>query len=97
MNRRLFDHLSAEISVAAGVRVPRYALWLVLHDLGWIPDAITTKQALEFIDSEMPSFLDRSGLVIAPPASRRLRRRVARFNPDHPTPYERFESWGRAR
>jgi hypothetical protein len=97
LNRRLFEHLFAEISVAAGTQVPRYALWLELNDLGWNPDAITKKQALTFLDREMPSFLDECGLEIEPRASRRLRRLIARFNPEHPTPYERFENWSRAR
>jgi hypothetical protein len=97
MNRRLFDHLFAEISVAAGIRVPRYALWLELHDLGWNPEAITTKQALAFIDGGLRRFLGERGLAIAPRASRRLRKLVARFDAGHPTPYECFENWGRAR
>ncbi len=97
MNRRLFDHLFAEISLAAGTLVPRYALWLELHHLGWNPDAITTEQALAFIDSAMSSFLGEHGLAVAPRASRRLRKLIAQFDPNHQTPYERCENWSRAR
>ena len=85
------------ISVAAGIRVPRYALWLELHDLGWNPDAMTTEQALAFVDGAMQSFLGQRGLAVTPRAFRRLRKLIVRFNPDHPTPYEHFERWGRAR
>jgi len=97
VTRRMFDHLFAEISVAAGIRLPRYALWLEIHSLGWNPDAMTATQAVAFVDSAAPSFLERQGLALAPRAERRLRRMVAQFDPDHPTPYERFEAWGRAR
>ena len=97
MNRRLFDHLYAEISVAVGVRVPRYALWLDLQDLGWNPDSISTHQALAFIEREMAPFLAQFGLAIPPRACRRLRRLVVQFDPTRPTPFERFESWGRSR
>jgi hypothetical protein len=95
LNRRLFDHLFAEISVAAGIRLPRYALWLALHDLGSNPDSMTTDQALAFIDGAMPSFLRQRGLAVPPRTSRRLRKRIAKFAPGHPTPSERLESWGR--
>ncbi len=97
MNRRLFDHVFAEISVAVGIRVPRYALWLELQDHGWNPEAFTTQQALAFIDAGLLSFLSRRGLGISPRARRRLRKLIVRFDPDHPTPSEYFESWGRAR
>lgn len=93
----MFDHLFAEISVAAGIRIPRYALWLELHDLGWNPDTMKTEQALAFVDGTMGSFLANRQLAVAPRAMRRLRKLIGRFNPDHPTPAEIFERWDRAR
>lgn len=93
LSRRLFDHLFAEISVAVGVRVPRYRLWMHLHELGWNPESITTDQALAYLDGPLRSFLVDCGLGIAPQARRRMRRAVARFSPLHPTPSERLAAW----
>lgn len=90
MGRRRFDHLFAEISVAAGVRVPRYALWLALHEAALDPEALSRDAALTFCDGPLGAFLRAHGLALAPHRARELRRTVARFDPRHPTPYERF-------
>ena len=34
MERRRFDHLFLELSVALGALAPRYALWLRIHEFG---------------------------------------------------------------
>jgi hypothetical protein len=90
LGRRRFDHLFTELSVAAGVRVPRYALWLALHEAAIDPEALSREGALAFCDGPLPGFLRAHGLSLGPRRARELRRAVARFDPRHPTPYERF-------
>ena len=94
MSRRMFDHLFAEISVSVGVPVPRYELWLRVHDLGCRPDDMTRDDALRFLDEPLDGFLSEHARPLSSRDHGRLRRQIARFNPEHPTPYERFESWG---
>jgi hypothetical protein len=90
MGRRRFDHLFAEASVAAGRLLPRFELWMACHELGLDPEALTREQAVGFCRSQLPGFLAGLGLGLAPRAARRLEREVSRFDPRHPTPYERF-------
>jgi hypothetical protein len=85
----------AEISVAVGVQVPRYTLWMEIHELGWSPDAMTLEQALAYLDGPLKTFLVQNGLGMSPRARRRMRRAVAGFSPNHPTPSERLEAWAR--
>jgi hypothetical protein len=88
--RRRFDHLFAEASVAAGRLLPRLRLWLALHEAGFDPEAFTRDEAVSFCRDRLPALLAAEGLALAPRAARRLERTVARFDPRHPTPYERF-------
>jgi hypothetical protein len=90
VRRRRFDHMNAEISVAAGYAVPRYALWLRLHELGWDPETLTRSQALAFCDGPLAAFLADHGVSLARRARQRLRREIRRFEPAVPTPYERL-------
>lgn len=90
MGRRRFDHLVIEISVAVGRRVPRYALWLRLHELGWDPEELSREAALAFCGAPLSGFLGERGLALAPRPRRRLERSVARFDPSVPTPCETF-------
>ena len=95
VSRKLFNHLFVELSVSVGKRVPRYALWLELHDLGWNPESLRVAEALEFCDGPMEGFLSHRGLKISPRARNRLRRELAKFDPTHPLPQEVFERlWG---
>ncbi len=91
MKRKLFNHLFVELSVSVGRRVPRYALWLELHDLGWNPESLQVSEALAFCDGPMERFLSERGLKISSRARRRLRKDLARFDPTHPLPQEIFE------
>ncbi len=91
MRRKLFNHLFVELSVSIGKRVPRYALWLELHDLGWNPEALRVSEALAFCDGPMETFLSERGLKISPRARKRLRKELARFDPTRPHPQEIFE------
>jgi hypothetical protein len=90
MSRSRFDHLEAEVSVAVGRRIPRYALWLRLHDWGADPEALSREQALDFCDGPLHAFLVEHGFWLSPRTRRTLVRAVARFDPTRPSPEERF-------
>jgi hypothetical protein len=91
MLRRRFDFLFVELSVAAGELVPRYALWLRLHELGWDPVRLEHKHVVAFLDRHLASFLDEHDLRVAPRALRRLRKRLQRHDPARATPEEILE------
>ena len=91
VSRTLFNHLFVELSVSIGKRVPRYALWLELHDLGWNPESLRVAQALAFCDGPMEGFLTDRGMKISQRARKRLRGELARFDPTRPLPQEIFE------
>lgn len=90
MGRRRFDHLVMAISVAVRVPIPRYALWLHLHELGCNPEALTREMALAFCDGPLSGFLAERGLHLRRRAARRLFREVDRFDPDWLDPEERL-------
>jgi hypothetical protein len=89
LGRRRFDHLVAELSVAIGSRVPRYALWLRMHEYGWNPDRLTREQAVAFCGVPLSSFLATRGLRLRSWRQKRLLREMERFDPALPTPYDR--------
>ncbi len=91
VSRKLFNHLFVELSVSIGKRVPRYALWLELHDLGWNPESLHVVEALAFCDGPMEGFLADRGMKISQRARNRLRRELAKFDPTRPLPQEIFE------
>jgi hypothetical protein len=91
VSRKLFNHLFVELSVSIGKRVPRYALWLELHDLGWNPESLRVAEALAFCDGPMEGFLTDRGMKISQRARKRLRGELARFDPTRPLPQEIFE------
>ena len=90
MSRRRFEHLRIEISVAVGVPIPRYPLWLRLKESGMDPEALTRGAALAFCEGPLADFLASQGVLLAPRHQRRLLRSVARFDAEHSTPEERF-------
>jgi len=94
MGRRRFDHLFAELSVAAGRRLPRYELWLTLHGAGVDPERLTGPDLVGLCEKVLPAFLGSRGLVLSPRRSRALRRELGRYDPALPTPYERFAALG---
>jgi len=91
VNRKLFNHLFVELSVSVGKRIPRYALWLELHDLGWNPESLQVTEALAFCDGPMEGFLSDRGLKISRRARNRLRKDLAKFDPTRALPQEIFE------
>jgi len=94
VSRRLFDHLHAEISVHIGSRIPRYALWLRLHDCGHDPEALTPSEATAFCRGSLGSFLAQRGYDLDGRALHRLHRTVGRFDPERLTPYEHMARLG---
>jgi hypothetical protein len=89
-SRSRFDHLAAEVSVAVGVAIPRYPLWLRLHELGSDPEDLSREDAVDFCAGPLIQFLMDRGYWISPRARRRLVRTMERFDPSVPSPAERF-------
>jgi hypothetical protein len=69
------------ISVALRVPIPRYALWLHLHELGCNPEGLTREMALAFCDGPLSGFLAERGLRLTRRALRRLCKEVERYDP----------------
>jgi hypothetical protein len=88
VSRRRFDHLVAEISVAVGARIPRYDLWLWIHENGCNPEAMTSRATVDFCTGPLSSFLAEHHLQLSPRAQGRLLRAVARYDPAVPSPEE---------
>lgn len=90
MERRRFDHLYVELSVALGELVPRYALWLRIGELGGNPETLERDAALSFCREHLQTFLAEHALALSARALKRLVRAVARFDPRQPTPEEQL-------
>jgi hypothetical protein len=90
LGRRRFDNLHAELSLALRVVIPRYELWLELHQWDMDPESLTQEQAMAFCEGPLASYLHRSGLSLRPRALRRLCRKIAKYDPTLLTPDERF-------
>lgn len=93
MSRQLFNHLFVELSVSVGVRLPRYALWLEIHHLGWNPEVLRLAEALTFCESPVDEFLAHRGLSLTRRARRRLIKALGKFDPIRPLPHDRVSSW----
>jgi hypothetical protein len=90
MSRSRFDHLEAEVSVAVGQRISRYALWLRLRELGANPEALDREDAVGFCEGPLLHFLFEQGFGLSPRSLRRLLRAVTRFDPQRPSPADRL-------
>ena len=90
MDRRRFDHLATELAVAVRSPVPRYALWLQLHDQGLDPESLTRAQAIGFCKASLRRFTSEQGLRLGFRAHRRLVREISDFDPERDTPADRF-------
>ncbi len=88
MPSRYFDHLYTEICVAAGRRISRYGLWLLVWESGGDPDDLTRERAQLFIANQLTTLLAEEGLSLAARTRRRLKKSVLAFDPSHPTPEE---------
>lgn len=91
MQRRRFENLVLELSLAAGRCIPRYRLWLLLQNQGADPACLGRSGLTAFCDRHLESFLAEQGAHLRPRALRRLRRRLLRFDPRYPTPCETME------
>lgn len=93
MRRRRFDHLLVELSLALDRAVPRWELWTALCEAGADPEHLSRRAAVAFCEEPLGSFLASHGLALPERRARRLRRRVARYDPSVPTPEEIFARW----
>jgi hypothetical protein len=91
VQRKRFDHLLVELSVSVGRVVPRYALWLLLQELGHDPELLSREAVLAFLDEQLEAFLAEHDLGLSAREDRRLRRSLERYDPAYPTPYETME------
>lgn len=90
LGRRRFDHLHAELSVALRIAVSRFGLWMELHECSLDPEHLTQEGAIAFCKGPLESYLRSCGLSLSRRELRRLSRKIERFDPAVPTPYERF-------
>jgi hypothetical protein len=88
--RRGFDLLFTELSVAVGSLVPRYPLWLRLHALGYDPERLDRVSVLSFCGEQLEAFLFEYGVYLPKRELVRVRRRISNFDPEVPTAYERM-------
>ena len=88
MTRKRFDHLHVEISVALGVHISRFALWLALHEAGHDPEHLSRKAAIAFCGAPLQSFLAERAQRLSLRDRRRVEKAVSRYDPSHPTPAE---------
>ena len=90
MRRRRFDHLVQELSLALDLAIPRFALWTALRNEGFDPEELSREGALAFLDGPLEHFLEELGLRLPARPQRRLRRRMARYDPSYAAPEEVF-------
>lgn len=90
MERRYFEFLYTQISVALAQRVSRYDLWLAIWESGGDPDALTRGDVVCFLETGFSRLLQEEGKTLQPWARRRLSRRLLDFDPRFPTPEEQI-------
>jgi hypothetical protein len=90
VQRKRFDHLILELSLALDRNIPRYPLWIAFKERGANPEFLTRNAILDFCDLHLAEVLAHLGHTLTPRKARRLRRLVARYDPTLPTPYERM-------
>jgi hypothetical protein len=88
MRRRYFEFLYAEICVAIGRRISRYALWILVSERIGDPESLSRHEIERFLDEELGALLAHEHGFLTPRARTRLRRRLLAFDPHHPTPEE---------
>ncbi len=75
-----------------GRRLPRFGLWLAVAEAGFHAETLRRSEVLAFCDGPLGRFLHEHEAFLPPRGRRRLRRRLAGFDPSAPTPYERMEA-----
>lgn len=88
MSRRLFDHLYAELCVAAGRRASRYDLWLRVWETGGDPEDLTQEALQRFLAEGLDALLREERISLPRRARGRFERAVMDFDPRFPTPEE---------
>lgn len=88
MDRRRFEHLHVELSLAAGRNLPRYELWLCLREHGLDPEELEAEELEDFEQRHLDAFLAQQAVHLSPRKRRRLQRRLGGFDPTRETPYE---------
>jgi hypothetical protein len=88
VDRRWFNHLFVELSVALGEVAPRYALWLRIGEHGFDPAKLERHQVMSFCDQQLPVFLADHSLGLSPRAHRKMLRSLRRFDPRAQSPEE---------
>lgn len=71
--------------------MPRYALWLAVQEAELDPDELESEGIVHFLDAHLDRFLREVDLELAPRVRAGLRRRMARYDPRVPTPYETMQ------
>ena len=71
--------------------MPRYELWLFMSARGYHPEGLERTALLAFFDEHLDDFLASKQPGFDERTRLGLRRTLARFDPDHPTPYELME------
>ena len=92
MERRRFEHLYAELSVALGERAPRYALWLRLGEFADSADTLSQQAAVAFCREGLKPFLAEHGRRLSARQLRRLLRVVSRYDPRQPSAEEQVSA-----
>ena len=86
MGRDRFDNLIEELTAMVGGSIPRYALWLRVHERGLDPENLTRDEAVSLCGGFLQRFLRERGFHLRTGEVRRLRRAVASYDPSLPTP-----------
>jgi hypothetical protein len=88
VERRTFEFVYVEISLALSRRISRYDLWVRIWESGGDPDDLDRAQVRRFVERGLDGLLTEEGVRLAPRARRRLERRLCGFEPSAPTPEE---------
>ena len=87
MGRKRFDKLHVELSVLAGVNLPRFDLWLdVSEKAGHSPNILSAEMYAGYCLVSASEFLRKRGHSLPNGGLRRLAKMMAEFNPDQDTP-----------
>jgi hypothetical protein len=97
VERRRFEHLFVELSVALGELAPRYALWLRVGEFAESAEALDREAAVAFCREGLQPFLAEHDHSLSARQLRRLVRVVSRYDPLQATAEEQMSAlFGRA-
>jgi hypothetical protein len=81
MQRRRFDRLVLELTLALDRPLPRFALWQAVHDAGLDPERWSGAEAERFCRLELPRWLRHRGYGLSDARVAKIARTLARFDP----------------